>query len=152
MQQRDDVWSRGYSECASWVPVVHIPPTDVTDSFRAPKRLKTPSGSHIHPNNTDYRLQTTDYQHSLLPAQYLPWYMKQDLPSLPPLLHIRVYPPISLDTVWWELMFQSTTGFHLLPSQSRLRSFTAWLLSMGSRPRWGLLDTRPETNERIKTQ
>lgn len=56
MQQRDDVWSRGYSECASWVPVVHIPPTDVTDSFRAPKRLKTPSGSHIHPNNTDYRL------------------------------------------------------------------------------------------------
>lgn len=115
MQQRDDVWSRGYSECASWVPVVHIPPTDVTDSFRAPKRLKTPSGSHIHPNTTDYRLQTTDYQHSLLPAQYLPWYMKQDLPSLPPLLHIRVYPPISLDTVWWELMFQSTTGFHLLP-------------------------------------
>lgn len=115
MQQKDDVWFRGYLEYVSWVPVACIPPNDITDSFRASKRLKSPAWSHIHPNNIDS-------QNSLLPAQYLPWYMKQDLPSFSPLLQIRMYSLISLDTVWWKVMsYQSTTGFYLLPfSEQRL--------------------------------
>lgn len=149
MQQRDDVWSREYSVCklgscssytSHWCYRQLQSTQEAEDSIREP-----------HPSK-QYRLQTTDYQHSLLPAQYLPWYMKQDLPSLPPLLHIRVYPPILLTQCGGSWCFNPPLVFTSFPSQSRLRSFTAWLLSVGSRPRWGLLDTRPETNERIKTQ
>lgn len=150
MQQRDDVWSREYSECASWVPVVHIPPTDVTDSFRAPKRLKTPSGSHIHPNNTDYRLQTTSTPCCLLSTCLGTWSRTCHL-SLHCCTSGCIH-PFLLTQCGGSWCFNPPLVFTSFPSQSRLRSFTAWLLSVGSRPRWGLLDARSETNERIKTQ
>lgn len=110
MQQRDDVWSRVFRVCklgscrtytSHWCYRQLQSTQEAEDSIREP-----------HPSK--HRLQTTDCQHSLLPAQYLPWYIKQDLPSLPPLLQIRVYPPISLDKVWWDVIFQSITGFYLL--------------------------------------
>lgn len=149
MQQKDDVWSRECLVCVNWVPVGHVPPTDTTDSFRAPKKLKSPAWSHIHPNNTDS-------QHSL-PAACSALAMVHEVGA-------AIFPSTAANQgvpthfSWHSVGEGDVVSIHhwLLPPfllRADWEIATARLLSMGPRPPWGLLDrTRSETNERIKIQ
>lgn len=149
MQQKDDVWSRECLVCVNWVPVGHVPPTDTTDSFRAPKKLKSPAWSHIHPNNTDS-------QHSL-PAACSALAMVHEVGA-------AIFPSTAANQgvpthfSWHSVGEGDVVSIHhwLLPPfllRADWEIATARLPSMGPRPPWGLLDrTRSETNERIKIQ